>query len=115
MSWGEKKKKKLTYEFNGHLTLSQMGGGAYMPPQPLIYEFLKILPYEHVFIFNDFSCISILDILQKTRAFYVPRLIFDSPFLIEDPDFQIVKFLTFWFLCKILETLDGHKIKNMQA
>ena len=43
-------------------------GGNRSAPQPLIPILLKILPYEHVLKFIDFSCMSITVLLQKNKA-----------------------------------------------
>ena len=37
-----------------------MGGGGDLPPQPLNPIFLKILPYYHILLFIDFSCMAII-------------------------------------------------------
>ena len=41
-------------------------GGADLSPHPLNPVFLEILPYQHILVFIDFSCMAITVLLQKT-------------------------------------------------
>ena len=70
-------------------------GVADLHPHLLNPVVLKILPYYHILIFIDFSCMAIRVLLQKTTASYLPRFNFGGPSLDEKSDFQIANFQHF--------------------
>ena len=70
---------------------------------PTFHECLNILIslYKHMLRLVDFSCMSNVVLLQKTRASYVPWFNFGGIFFVKKSDFQIANFQFFQFLPKM--------------
>ena len=70
------------------------GGGQICPP---LHEFVNFLfsLYKHMLRLVDFSCMSIMVLLQKKLASYVPWFNFDGIFFDKKSGFRIAIFLFF--------------------